>query len=48
MHGAGGGQPSGASHPNFRHGLRTKSLSEMRALIRLLKNAGAEAINHSE
>jgi hypothetical protein len=33
MHGAGGGQPSGAAHPNYRHGLRTGSWTQERRYI---------------
>lgn len=36
VHGAGGGAPSGAAHPNFRHGMRTKEAKAMRRAVRLL------------
>ncbi|XHY15930.1 hypothetical protein SuNHUV7_07090 (plasmid) [Pseudoseohaeicola sp. NH-UV-7] len=36
MHGAGGGQSSGAAHPNYRHGMRTKEMQELRRLVSLL------------
>jgi hypothetical protein len=36
MHGAGGGAPSGAAHPNFKHGLRTKQMESIRRLASLL------------
>lgn len=36
VHGAGGGAPSGAAHPNYRHGLRTKETRAMRWAVRLL------------
>lgn len=37
MHGAGGGCKSGAQHPNFRHGLRTRSMREIQGLVRKLR-----------
>ena len=36
LHGAGGGAPSSSAHPNFRHGLRTKKMQELRQLVSLL------------
>jgi hypothetical protein len=33
MHGAGGGQPAGSTHPNYRHGMRTKEWTEQRKQI---------------
>lgn len=36
MHGAGGGQPAGEKHPNYRHGLRTKHMEEVRRLVSVL------------
>jgi hypothetical protein len=36
LHGAGGGAPSGSRHPNYRHGLRTKQMQDVRALVSLL------------
>ncbi len=36
MHGAGGGAPQGSAHPNYRHGLRTKEIQELRQLVSLL------------
>lgn len=36
LHGAGGGAPSGEAHPNFRHGLRSKEVRAIRALVRML------------
>ncbi len=36
LHGAGGGAPSGSAHPNYRHGLRTKEMQELRRLVSLL------------
>jgi hypothetical protein len=38
LHGAGGGAPTGAKHPNYRHGLRTKKMMAIRALASKLKN----------
>ncbi len=40
LHGAGGGAPSGKAHPNYRHGLRTKEMKELRVLVSLLTNSG--------
>jgi hypothetical protein len=36
MHGAGGGATSGPAHPNYRYGVRTKAMQDIRALSRLL------------
>ena len=33
LHGAGGGAPSGAKHPNYRHGLRTMQMEDVRRLV---------------
>jgi hypothetical protein len=41
MHGAGGGAASGPKHPNYRHGVRAKEMSEVRALIRELSGSTA-------
>jgi hypothetical protein len=41
MHGAGGGAASGPAHPNYRHGVRTNAMSEVRALIRELSGSTA-------
>ena len=35
MHGAGGGAGSGHENPNFRHGIRTQAMQEIRSLTRL-------------
>ena len=32
LHGAGGGAPRGAAHPNYRHGGRTREVAEIRRL----------------
>ena len=45
LHGAGGGAPSGSQHPNYRHGLRTKELQEVRRLVSILNR---EAVNFSK
>ena len=37
LHGAGGGAPRGKAHPNYRHGLRTAEMTELRKLISLLR-----------
>jgi len=39
VHGAGGGAPSGSAHPNYRHGLRTKEILNIRKLASLLSSA---------
>ena len=36
VHGARGGAPSGAKHPNYKHGLRTKQMVALRRLASLL------------
>jgi hypothetical protein len=36
MHGAGGGQAPGSSHPNYKHGLRTKQMEAIRGLVSFL------------
>jgi hypothetical protein len=41
MHGAGGGCKSGPEHPNYRHGVRAKEMSEVCALIRELSGSTA-------
>jgi len=33
VHGAGGGQPAGPSHPNYRHGMRTREAIDLRRLV---------------
>jgi hypothetical protein len=33
LHGAGGGAPPDKAQPNYRHGLRTKDMNELRKLI---------------
>ena len=42
MHGAGGGQPAGKAHPNYKHGLRTKQLEDVRRLASILGGAARE------
>lgn len=39
LHGADGGAPRGKAHPNYRHGLRTKEMQEVRRLVSLLSKA---------
>ena len=39
LHGAGGGARRGKAHPNYRHGLRTKELRDIRRMIAKM-NAG--------
>lgn len=36
VHGVGGGAPSGPTHPNHRHGLRTKEARLFRRMITVL------------
>ena len=36
VHGAGGGAPRGAAHPNYTHGMRTTDWVEFRRLSMLL------------
>lgn len=36
LHGAGGGAPSGQSHPNYKHGLRTEEMMAVRRLVSVL------------
>ena len=36
VHGAGGGAPRGKAHPNYKHGLRTKQMEDIRRLASLL------------
>jgi len=38
MHGAGGGCKSGAKHPNYRHGMRTKEMGEIRDIMRVFQH----------
>jgi hypothetical protein len=33
VHGAGGGAPRGKAHPNYKHGLRSKQMEEVRQLV---------------
>ena len=47
MHGAGGGQPSGNSHPSWKHGLRSMEWTEMRKQINELMRE-AQRSNHTE
>jgi hypothetical protein len=42
MHGAGGGAPSGAVHPNYKHGLRTRQMETIRRLATLLGKEARE------
>ncbi len=45
LHGAGGGAPRGETHPNFKHGLRSKEVETLRKLASLLgKNARAQGL----
>lgn len=40
VHGAGGGQPPGSAHPNYRHGERTREAVTLRAEVnRLVKES---------
>jgi hypothetical protein len=41
MHGAVGGCKSGEKDPNYRHGVRAKAMSKVRALIRKLSGPTA-------
>ncbi|MCZ4258138.1 hypothetical protein O4H53_21535 [Sulfitobacter sp. G21635-S1] len=36
MHGAGGGAPCGAAHPNYRNGLRSKEVRMVRVMVKAL------------
>ncbi len=47
MHGAGGGALAGADHPNFRHGLRSQEMQEVRRLASLLSRAAWDVIEES-
>jgi hypothetical protein len=47
LHGAGGRAPSGAKHPNFRHGLRTKEMQEVRRMVSFLSRAAYDVIEES-
>jgi hypothetical protein len=40
MHGAGGGHPRGATHPQYKHGSRSLDMIEMRKLSILLAAKG--------
>ena len=48
LHGAGGGQPAGKEHPNYRHGLRTKQMEEVRRLVLLLGKDARELVDGLE
>ncbi len=37
LHGAGGGAPTGTKHPNYKHGMRSNSVREMRQMVRILQ-----------
>ena len=39
LHGAGGGAPSGARHPNFKHGLRSQRTKLLQELTYFLARA---------
>jgi hypothetical protein len=47
MHGAGGGALAGVDHPNFRHGLRSQEMQEVRRLASLLSRAAWDVIEES-
>lgn len=42
LHGAGGGAPSGPAHPNYKHGLRTREMEEVRRLVSILSREARE------
>jgi hypothetical protein len=42
VHGAGGGQPAGPAHPNYRHGLRTQKMQTLRRMISVLAREARE------
>lgn len=42
VHGAGGGQPPGPAHPNWRHGGRTKDAAALRAIVAELARESRE------
>jgi hypothetical protein len=42
VHGAGGGAPRGPKHPNFRHGMRSREMMEVRRLASYLTRAARE------
>ena len=46
LHGAGGGAPSGSQHPNYRHGMRTQIMEEIRQLDCYLKNLWCDLGTH--
>ena len=48
LHGAGGGAPSGSAHPNYKHGLRTKQMEEIRRLVSVLDKEARDFIDGSE
>jgi hypothetical protein len=43
-HAEGGGAPDGADHPNFRQGLRTNQMEDVRRLVSLLSRAAGDVI----
>ena len=45
VHGAGGGAPRGKAHPNYKHGLRTKQMEDIRRLASLLGNETKELMD---
>ena len=45
VHGAGGGAPRGAAHPNYRHGGRTKEMELLRRLGSDLARMARDAAN---
>ena len=45
VHGAGGGAPTGAAHPNYRHGGRTKEMELLRRLGSDLARMARDAAN---
>lgn len=44
LRGAGAGAPSGAAHPNYRHGMRTKTMDHIRRLNQMLRNSAKELV----
>ena len=48
LHGAGGGAPSGSAHLNYKHGLRTKQMEDIRRLVSVLDKEARDFIDGSE
>ena len=48
LHGAGGGAPSGAAHPNYLHGLRSKEYLSVRRTTMALSKSIQELIKEME